>query len=46
MIYLVSRQKSLFEDSGIREISMEDSLLLMKDWKMVQFDTETTGGLN
>lgn len=43
MIYLVSKQKSLFEDSGIREISMEDSLLLMKDWNMVQFDTETMG---
>lgn len=43
MIYLVSKQKSLFEDSGIKEISMEDSLLLMKDWNMVQFDTETTG---
>lgn len=46
MIYLVSKQKSLFEDSGIKEISMEDSLLLMKDWNMVQFDTETTGGFN
>lgn len=43
MIYLVSKQKSLFEDSSIKEISLEDSLLLMKDWNMVEFDTETMG---
>ena len=45
MIYLVSRQQELFDNPAYRTISVEESLKMMEDWKVVQFDTETTGKL-
>ena len=43
MIYLVSANQQLFESEVYKTISVEESLAIMKDWKMIQFDTETTG---
>lgn len=43
MIYLVSRQQQLFDNPAYRTISVEESLKMMEDWKVVQFDTETSG---
>ena len=43
MIYLVSRQQELFDNPAYRTISVEESLKMMEDWKVVQFDTETSG---
>lgn len=43
MIYLVSRQQQLFDNPAYKTISIEESLQMMKDWKVVQFDTETSG---
>lgn len=43
MIYLVSANQQLFESEVYKVISVEESLAIMKDWKMIQFDTETTG---
>ena len=43
MIYLVSREQRLLEESFYKVISPEESLELMKDWKVIQLDTETEG---
>lgn len=43
MIYLVSLNQQLFESEVYKIISVEESLEIMKDWKMMQWDTETTG---
>lgn len=43
MIYLVTLSQQLFGSSVYKIISIEESLCIMKDWKMIQFDTETTG---
>ena len=43
MIYLVSNQQTLFGLEGIENMSVKKSKEIMKSWKMVQFDTETTG---
>lgn len=43
MIYLVSVNSELFEHSEYRIISKEESLEMMKDWNVIQFDTETSG---
>ena len=43
MIYLVTLNQQLFESEVYEVISVEESLQIMKDWKMIQFDTETTG---
>ena len=43
MIYLVTSQLSLFEDDSYKVISAEESLQMMKNWKVVQYDSETTG---
>ena len=43
MIYLVTRQQELFEDSDYEHISIEESLNMMADWEIVQVDTETSG---
>ena len=48
MIYLVTKEQDVFnhEDvNGLKEISLEESLQMMSDWKIVQLDSETTGGL-
>lgn len=43
MIYLVSKQKTLFESKIYKVIDIETSLSILKDWNMIQFDTETLG---
>ena len=43
MIYLVSRQRSLFETDAYKEISVKDSIDLIESWKEVQYDSETSG---
>ena len=43
MIYLVTNQLSLFENDVYKIISAEKSLEIMKDWNVVQYDSETNG---
>ena len=43
MIYLVTGQLSLFENEAYKTISAEESLEMMKDWNVVQYDSETDG---
>lgn len=43
MIYLVTKQLSLWEDSEINRMTVEESLSMLSDWRMIQFDTETNG---
>ncbi len=43
MIYLVTANQQLFESDIYKVISVGESLQIMKNWKMIQFDTETTG---
>lgn len=43
MIYLVSREQRLLEESFYRVITVEESLQMMQDWKVIQLDTETVG---
>lgn len=43
MICLVSANQQLFENDVYKIISVDESLTIMKDWKMIQFDTETLG---
>lgn len=43
MIYLVTGNQELFDREEYKIISVKESLDIMKDWKIVQFDTETSG---
>ena len=43
MIYLVTSQLNLFESNAYKTITVEQSLEMMKDWKAVQYDSETDG---
>lgn len=43
MIYLVSNQSKLFSSPNYEVISAQESLRIMKDWDLIQFDTETKG---
>ena len=43
MIYLVSNQQELFESTEYKTITLEESLEVIKDWKIYQYDSETTG---
>ncbi len=43
MIYLVTADQQLFESNLYKTISVEESLQMMKDWKIVQYDSETDG---
>ena len=43
MIYLVTANQQLFENDVYKIISVDESLAIMKEWKMIQFDTETLG---
>jgi hypothetical protein len=45
MIYLVTNSPPLIPYEGIELLSIEESLNLIKDWEIIQVDTETTGGL-
>ena len=46
MIYLVTKQKELFENPEYKTISIEESLQLLNSCEVLQYDSETTGGLN
>lgn len=43
MIYLVTGNLQLFESNEYSLISLEESLEKLSNWKMFQFDSETTG---
>ena len=43
MIYLVTGQHSLFDDPNYKNITVEESLQLLNDCKVLQYDSETTG---
>ena len=43
MIYLVTKNISLFSFQDIKYCSVEDSIKLINSWSMVQYDSETTG---
>lgn len=43
MIYFVSNQTELFDVPDYVVISIERSLEMLQEWKMYQFDTETSG---
>lgn len=43
MIYLITKEQKLFENPEYKTISVEESLQLMKDCKVLQYDSETTG---
>lgn len=43
MIYLVTATAELFENEIYKTIEVKESLSILNEWKMVQFDTETLG---
>ncbi len=43
MIYLVTANQQLFESNVYKTISVAESLAIMKNWKIVQYDSETDG---
>ena len=43
MIYLVTGNLQLFESPDYKVISLEESLQIMSEWSMYQFDVESTG---
>lgn len=43
MIYLVSNQQQLFESEHYKMLSVEESVAMIQEWTIVQFDTETSG---
>lgn len=42
-IFLVTKQQQLFESDLYKVIDEQSALEMMKDWTLVQFDSETTG---
>lgn len=46
MIYVVTAKQELFENPLYTIISVKDSLKLLNECKLLQFDSETTGRLN
>ena len=43
MVYVVTKQQELFEPTEYKIISAEESLSLLKDCEVLQFDSETNG---
>ena len=43
MIYLVTNQLNLFDSDAYKIISIQEALDIIKDWIIIQFDTETKG---
>lgn len=41
MVYLVTKQQELFKPDSYKVIDEQSALEIMKDWNLVQFDTET-----
>ena len=46
MIFVVTGNLQLFESPEYTIISLEESLQILDQWHMFQFDSETTGRLN
>jgi hypothetical protein len=46
MVYVVTKQQELFEPNEYKIISTEESLNLLNDCEVLQFDSETSGRLN
>ena len=42
MIYVVSNQQDIFKNTLFERISFEESIEMMINWKIIQFDTETS----
>lgn len=42
-IFLVTKQQELFKSDLYKVIDEQSALEMMKDWTLVQFDTETNG---
>lgn len=43
VVYLVTREQQLFSSKLYKIISVEESLDIIKDWKIIQYDCETNG---
>lgn len=43
MIYLVTKQQELFGSDSYKTITTEGSLAIMRNWKLIQYDSETEG---
>ena len=43
MIYLVSKQQTLFDSTEYQKLTIEDSLAMINSWGAIQFDLETAG---
>ena len=43
MIYVVTLEKDLFGLQGFEYITVDQSLDIMRDWSIVQYDSETSG---
>ena len=43
MIYLVTRQQSLFDTEQYKLMTVEESLAEIKTWEVIQYDSETKG---
>ena len=46
MIYLVTKNQELFENSDYKIIGVDESLSLLSSQKILQADSETSGRLN
>lgn len=46
MIFLVTGNLQLFESPDYKIVSLEESLQMLNQWQMFQYDSETTGRLN
>ena len=42
-IYLVTKQQELFQSDLYKVIDEQEALEMIKDWKVMQCDSETTG---
>lgn len=43
MIYYVTESQELFEWEGVKRVTVKESLEILDSWKMLQYDSETTG---
>lgn len=43
MVYLVTKKQELFENSLYTIIQVDKALEIMKNWKVIQYDSETSG---
>ena len=43
MVYLVTKKQELFENSLYKIIQVDKALEIMKNWKVIQYDSETSG---